>query len=289
MGNQILINSLSVVTLTSIPDALHAWKKSNCSTWKGRGYTVLTFLYLTPGLGITLAILSRLIALVVSVCRRTPVPPPRMDREPPRQSSNGNVVILNTRKGPYFEWLDAVSALPVPPIVFYNNVNNIKFDSGVPTTEIDEKSLTEELEKRKITLENLGTPTDIPTLKSQMLQLGWSEEDLAFILPCLAPSARRRMVVDALPKIQEWNHGDSSGTEVSDLMLEGGHCYIPKKDSQVMMLERYYSIGIKGWPGGAWVAVGFRIDFQVKRQLLVECKWAHMVRKPAIVDAEMYE
>ncbi|MBA3723036.1 MAG: hypothetical protein H0W88_11650 [Parachlamydiaceae bacterium] len=288
--------ALSVVTLTSIPDALTAWEKHNSRTWGGRAYTVLTFAYLTPVVGAVLAIVSRMAALISKIYHSiysslessqlrftnnspssTPeatISIPPVLSSPPVQTAS---IPYSRSSDPYFIWLDNLPKLPeLKDINFYNNIANMEFETELHKKVDFEKDLSDMLEKGRITTAGLKSPRDIATLKSQMTHLGWTPEDIAFILPYLSgPNIWKALTEDASPGIQKACNFFSKevfpklALSEAECTKDYGYCYVEKKDrfSQIFISKRYYSFN-KDDNTVEWIEAGFRIDFQQKRSLL---------------------
>lgn len=258
--------ALSVVTLTSIPDALGAWKKCDRATWKGRVYTVLTLAYLIPVVGVSLAIVSRLFALVYKIHEpRLHSPMPSNNSPSLRSSAITTTPRPFPRTNPYFKWLDS---LPQQP-------QNIRFNPGVPIANVDfdarqrEEEIVEDLstllEEGRIKVEDLQLPKDIDSLKSQMRDVGWSDEDIAFLLPYLSKKVWNELVTEAAPKMQRYVYSSKKDAfELTETEHKDhyGFCFIPQKyiQAQIKISDQYYTFVDKE-EKASWIVVAFRIEF----------------------------
>lgn len=248
--------ALSIVTLTSVPDASKAWEKHNSATWKGRAYTVLTVAYLTPGLGAAIAIISRVIALISKIWNHffpSSESPPIIAPLPPQTGPTLRIIEPELSPG-IREWKEWHCSMELPnPDGFsfwHNPYGGLKFETQVPNKVDYAEDLSAVLAQGCIKLEGLEAPRDIPTLKSQLKQLNWKDGDIDYILPFLSgPKVWNILAEEALPGMLEnipirKPLPKVKLTEVED-RKDYGKCFIQKfggYHTYIAISDRYYYI-----------------------------------------------
>lgn len=154
----------------------------------------------------------------------------------------------------YHYWLNQ---LPPAPAAFKNrkdtfgiNVANLDFEYSLDERIKNsyEPNLSAFLKAKGVTVEGFKPATDIETLKAQMKQVGWSEDDMNFILPHLSGPRIDSFANAASTKVKQWIYQDKNPEEIPFKKMpvpQTYFCFIdPKGDlSQICFSSQYFNIG----------------------------------------------